>query len=871
MIKRYRIYGIVQGVGFRPFIKRLADSYEIKGIVCNYGPFVEVVAKGDEETLAAFRQAVVSEAPERAAIIKVEEFEIENDITEYENSACLSSCYSEMDSNGSSCESINFAEFTIVESSETEGEIFIPPDLAICDECKKELLDPADRRFHHPFINCTQCGPRLTIIENLPYDRERTGMKMFPMCKKCEAEYTDKASRRMDAQPVCCNECGPEYYMLYEKSTDSESGQEQLPRGDEALQTIAGILKSGGVAAVKGIGGFHLACNAKDNDAVMTLRSRKKRPVKPLAVMMRDIETVKKYCILSSAQESELKSPAAPIVLLEKKNDGGSLAEDVAPGNPALGVMLPYAPVQILLFEYSGLEAMVMTSGNISGSPICSTDEEVLGVLSGFTDGILSNSRPILTRADDSVMDFLDGMPYMIRRSRGFAPLPVRVELGTDDIDNAAGYYNGQADISVVAKSDSNKNIGTEDDKRIKNRKTVLAIGGELKNTFCIGVGNLFYPSSFIGDLSDIRASEVLEETVYRFEDMLQIPERRPDVIVCDLHPDYQSVRLAEKLAAQSGAKLVKLQHHYAHVLSCMAENDYMNRTIGISFDGTGFGEDGSIWGGEIMVCDARGFERKSHITPFMHIGGDTASKEGWRIAVSMLRDICVHDTEMEPYDDSVKRIFETHVESGVLSANELAMQIQMVKKGIGAVISTSAGRLFDAVSAVLGICCKSSFEGETAMALEFAAERYADRDKVLSEYTGFKEKYSPVNRSFNTESLLTKDKASSLSAGNIHTAWIFENICKGLLDGLSADMLAYAFHDMLAEETAKVTSAISDGSAISTAALSGGCFQNRLFTKLLKEKLEGNGMDVLMHSMIPANDGGLALGQAVAGMMLDK
>ena len=493
MIKRYRIYGIVQGVGFRPFIKRLADSYEIKGIVCNYGPFVEVVAKGDEETLAAFRQAVVSEAPERAAIIKVEEFEIENEITEYENSACLSSCYSEMDSNGSSCESINFAEFTIVESSETEGEIFIPPDLAICDECKKELLDPADRRFHHPFINCTQCGPRLTIIENLPYDRERTGMKMFPMCKKCEAEYTDKASRRMDAQPVCCNECGPEYYMLYEKSTDSESGQEQLPVGDEALQMIAGILKSGGVAAVKGIGGFHLACNAKDNDAVMTLRSRKKRPVKPFAVMMRDIETVKKYCILSSAQESELKSPAAPIVLLEKKKDGGSLAEDVAPGNPALGVMLPYAPVQILLFEYSGLEAMVMTSGNISGSPICSTDEEVLDVLSGFTDGILSNSRPILTRADDSVMDFLDGMPYMIRRSRGFAPLPVRVE-------------------------------------RIKNRKTVLAIGGELKNTFCIGVGNLFYPSSFIGDLSDIRASEVLEETVYRFEDMLQIPERRPDV-----------------------------------------------------------------------------------------------------------------------------------------------------------------------------------------------------------------------------------------------------------------------------------------------------------------------------------------------------
>ncbi len=837
MIKRYRIYGIVQGVGFRPFIKRLADSHGIKGIVCNYGPFVEVVAKGDRDILDAFRTDIFSAAPERASIMKIETLD------------------------GSDSD-LSFDDFTIFESGKTAGEIFIPPDLAICDECKKELLDPADRRFHHPFINCTQCGPRLTIIENLPYDRERTGMKMFPMCKKCGTEYTDKLSRRMDAQPVCCNECGPEYYVLH--------GADDGSRGDAALQKAAGILKSGGILAVKGIGGFHLACDANDNDAVKNLRERKKRPVKPFAVMMKDIENVKKYCFLSSAQERELKGPAAPIVLLEKKTDAGLLADDLAPGNPALGVMLPYAPVQILLFEYSGLDALVMTSGNISGAPICADDEEALKVLAGFSDCILSNNRPILIRADDSVMDFLDGHPYMIRRSRGFAPLPVRVELGTDDIDNAAGYYNGQADISVVAKSDSNKNIGTEDDKRIKNRKTVLAIGGELKNTFCIGVGNLFYPSSFIGDLSDIRATEVLEETIYRFEDMLQIAERRPDVIVCDMHPDYQSVQLAEKLAAISGAKLVKLQHHYAHVLSCMAENDHMDKVIGISFDGTGFGEDGSIWGGEVMICDAKGYERVSHITPFMHIGGDTASKEGWRIAVSMLWDICVHDTEMEPYDDSVKRIFETYVESGVLSANELAMQIQMVKKGIGAVISTSAGRLFDAVSAVLGICCKSSFEGEAAMALEFAAERYADRDKVLSEYTGFKEKYSPVNRSFNTESLLTKDKASSLSAGNIHTAWIFENICKGLLDGLSADMLAYAFHDMLAEETAKVTSAISGGSAISTAALSGGCFQNRLFTKLLKEKLEGNGMDVLMHSMIPANDGGLALGQAVAGMMLE-
>ena len=909
MIKRYRIYGIVQGVGFRPFIKKLADSYEIKGTVCNYGPFVEVVAEGDESVLDAFRTDIASKAPERAAIIKIEEEYVSGNINETGNHDVIkfykisadTGIGSKKEKAGiivSKPESKNkFDEFTIIESEKTDGDIFIPPDLAICDECKRELLDPADRRFHHPFINCTQCGPRLTIIENLPYDRERTGMKMFPMCKKCEAEYTDRLSRRMDAQPVCCNECGPEYFILERTGdlygTAIQKGSHLIEKsGIDPIKRATEILKNGGIVAVKGIGGFHLVCNAKDDAAVKTLRERKQRPVKPFAVMMKDIETVKRYCLISDAKERMLCGPAAPIVLLEKKealladehreeltangNTGSYndyLCEETAPGNPSLGVMLPYAPIQLLLFEFSGLDCLVMTSGNISGSPICSTDEEALDVLSGFADCILSNNRPILTRADDSVMDFLEDRPYMIRRSRGFAPLPVRVKTVADK--------NNISDIDKALTDDSdpdNCNAGgigeTKSNRDEKINKTVLALGGELKNTFCIGRGELFYPSSYIGDLSDIRAAEVLEETIYRFEDMLQIESHRPDTIVCDMHPDYQSVKLAEKLAAKSGARLVKVQHHYAHILSCMAENGHMDKVIGISFDGTGYGEDGSIWGGEIMLCDINGYERVSHITPFMHIGGDTASKEGWRIAVSMLWDIYGHDAEL--LNDSLEDIFEKCIASDALSENELLMQVRMVENGIGAVCSTSAGRLFDAVSAVLGICYRSTFEGEAAMALEFAAERYADRDKALSEYTDFIEKHGLNDHSFkNGEQIANAASLSNQSAGgsdsasgsfseNICTAGIFKDICSGFKAGLSKDMLAYAFHDMLSEETAGVAADASGKYGINDAALTGGCFQNRLFTKLLKGKLEKRGMTVLTHSMIPANDGGLSLGQAV-------
>ena len=914
MIKRFRIYGIVQGVGFRPFIKKLADSYEIKGIVCNYGPFVEVVAEGEESVLDAFRKDIVSEAPERAAIIKIEEEYVSGHVNETGNhdvnkynkfnkfsaDTGIRSKKENAGINVSKPESENrYDEFTIIESEKTDGDIFIPPDLAICDDCKRELLDPADRRFHHPFINCTQCGPRLTIIENLPYDRERTGMKMFPMCKKCEAEYTDKASRRMDAQPVCCNECGPEYFILERTGdlygTAIQKGSHLIEKsGIDPIKEAADILKNGGIVAVKGIGGFHLVCNAKDNAAVRMLRERKHRPVKPFAVMMKDIETVKRYCLVTDAKERMLCGPAAPIVLLEKKESffkgahqeenpaSGNieahkifLCEETAPGNPTLGVMLPYAPIQILLFEYSGLDCLVMTSGNISGSPICSTDEEALDVLSGFADCILSNNRPILTRADDSVMDFLDDKPYMIRRSRGFAPLPVRVKTVADK--------NNISDIDKALTDDSvrdNCNAGgigeTKSNRDEKINKTVLALGGELKNTFCIGRGELFYPSSYIGDLSDIRAAEVLEETIYRFEDMLQIESRRPDIIVCDMHPDYQSVRLAEKLAAKSGARLVKVQHHYAHILSCMAENDHLDKVKGISFDGTGYGEDGTIWGGEIMICDEKGYERASHITPFIHIGGDTASKEGWRIAVSMLWDIYGHDAEL--LNDSLEDIFEKYIASGALSENELLMQVRMVENGIGAVCSTSAGRLFDAVSAVLGICCRSTFEGEAAMTLEFAAERYANRDKALSEYTDFIEKHGLNDYSFKTnaatlsnQSADGSDSASGSFSENICTAGIFKDICRGLKSGLSKDMLAYAFHDMLSEETAGVAADASGKYGINDAALSGGCFQNRLFTKLLKGKLEKRGMTVLTHSMIPANDGGLSLGQAVFARSLKE
>ena len=785
---RIKVYGIVQGVGFRPTVARHAAATGIRGSVCNKGPYVEIFAQGGQEQVDCFLSLLEKRPPERAAVLK-------------------------MDVKSADSTELSFTSFEIIESAKTKGEIFISPDIAICDECRKELLDPKDRRYLHPFINCTCCGPRLTILEGLPYDRVRTSMKMFPMCPACDSEYHSPKSRRYDAQPVCCNKCGPEVYLAGEESV----------RGSEAITRTRRIIAEGGIAAVKGIGGFHLCCDATNEEAVAKLRLRKTRPVKPFAVMMRDEAAVERECEISEAQREILTGHQKPILLLQRR-EGGRLCPSIAPGNPTVGVMLPYAPVQILLFDYpdgiSMPDCLVMTSGNVSGAPICRDDKEALSELGSLCDCILSHNRKIRIRADDSVMDFYGGEPYMIRRSRGYAPLPYMLSAWEDSEKEAGG-------------------------------TRVLAIGGELKNTFCIGTGSLFYPSSYIGDLADLRSVKALEETTGRYANLLEVT---PEIIACDLHPRYNSVttavELSEKIGKEQGKDplpVIKVQHHYAHVLSCMAENDFSDPVIGVSMDGTGYGTDGTIWGGEILTADYHGFVRDASIKPFIQVGGDLSSTDGWRIAVSMLHSISKEEEEESPLKDALALSSKL----ALCTDKEASVLMKMADRRLNAVVSTSAGRLFDAVSAICGICRHSTFEGEASMALEFAAERY--------------EKAVPGCR--NVES--TADQTIKKEEGRriLPTDEIVRRITLGKLRGEEPDSLAWLFHKMLADQIISACAEIREEKGIRAAALSGGCFQNRLLLDMVKRGLEAEGFDVLIHHLVPPNDGGIALGQAAAAV----
>ena len=760
---RIRVYGIVQGVGFRPTVSRHATSNGICGTVCNKGPYVEIYAQGQKKQMEGFLKALEVQPPKRAAILKINT----EDVT------------AETD--------MHFETFDIIESEKTKGEIFVSPDIAICEECKEEMYDPKDRRYLHPFINCTCCGPRLTILDALPYDRERTSMKEFPMCPDCAEEYEDETTRRYDAQPVCCNKCGPEVYLI---------GRSE--RGRDAITYTRRMISEGKIVAIKGIGGFHLCCDATNEEAVQRLRTLKRRPAKPFAVMAKDESVVKRECVVTPEQEMILTGHQKPILLLDKEN-GGRLAPSIAPANPKVGVMLPYAPVQLLIFQYDdGIkmpDILVMTSGNTSGAPICREDTEAVAELSHLCDAMLSHNRKIRIRADDTVMDFYKNEPYMIRRSRGYAPLPFM--MSTE--------WKGK----------------------------VLAVGGELKNTFCIGVDSRFYPSPYVGDLEDLRTVKALQETIQRFQTLLEV---HPQVVVCDLHPKYNSTVVAEEL----GYPIVKVQHHYAHILSCMVENDCQEPVIGVAFDGTGYGTDGTIWGGEILLADYEDFTRFGNITPFLQIGGDVSAKEGWRIAVSMIYG---YTKDRELAGEIMKKL-------DLCSEKESKVQFAMADRKLNAVLSTSVGRLFDAVSAILGIRHKSSFEGEASMALEFAAEAYEQKDHEQKQ----NEKIDP---------LVYEEDGHVI----LNTQLLVQRIVEAKLQGSDSDRLAYWFHKILAEQITAVCVEARNVSGRQKVALSGGVFQNRLLLRLTEERLTEEGFEVLRHRMVPPNDGGIAVGQAAYGM----
>ena len=813
----------MQGVGFRPFVSRLAERYGISGRVCNKGSYVEIIAKAAESALDEFVLAIEAEAPARSAIVKVKVMDSPVDIS--------------IDSG-----------FKIALSKHEEGQIFVSPDIATCPDCAKELFDKNDRRYLHPFINCTQCGPRLTILDSMPYDRVKTSMAGFPMCEACSDEYSDINSRRYHAQPVCCNDCGPELYTLVGGASESaaqgmgtdsecpkginnaadsdktaESDCHEGAYGVAALLATRAVIRNGGIAAIKGIGGFHLCCDAANEAAVQRLRRLKARPMKPFAVMMRDLEVAEFECRLEPEMEPLLTGPQKPIILIPRRHDSADSAEpdsnikeeiktnsqighrsriaaSVAPGNPNLGVMLPYTPVHMLLFDYTDddpiSDVLVMTSGNPSGAPICMNDEEALKYLAPMCDIILSNSRDIRIRADDTVMAFYRSKPYMIRRSRGYSPLP------------------------IVAKRESTH--------------AVLGIGGELKNAFCLGNKGLYYPSPYIGDMADMRSVRALEAATMRMERLLEI---KPDIVVGDMHPGYNTSEMSRVIAEREGVPIMEMQHHHAHMISCMAENEYEGTVLGVTFDGTGYGPDGTIWGGEFLLGDENGYERIGSITPFVHAGGDIASREGWRIAYSMMSTAL----GSEP----ANRIAET-----IGLGDEKGRQSIdfMLGNNVNTVKSTSAGRLFDAASAVLGIKSASTFEGEASMALQFAAERAEAQGISLAPYEG---------------RLINIDQDQF----ELCTDTLFMELTARSLSDQDTDQLAYFFHKALADMIVIACCYQRTRCGVNVVALSGGVFQNLLLLKLVDRGLENEGFKVLKHSVVPTNDGGIALGQAAVGI----
>ena len=775
-----KLTGIVQGVGFRPFVARTAAAHHICGTVANKGPYVEVFAQGSRADCTDFQNAIKDNPPPRAIILHIETEEL------------------------SDAAAPSFSDFQIIESAREQGPIYVSPDIATCDAGAKELYDPANRRYLHPFINCTDCGPRLTIETSAPYDRERTTMANFPMCNECAAEYHDPHSRRYDAQPVCCNHCGPEVFLLGSNL-----------RGADAITAARQALINGKIIAIKGIGGFHLACDATNEQAVATLRKRKHRPKKPFALMASDLAAIERVAIIESdAQKTLLTGHQKPILLLRKRPDS-PIPANVAPDNEKLGLMLPYAPVQMLLFHnpIDGLDdrmprLLVMTSGNPSDAPICHTDEEAQEALGSIADLILTHNRPIRLRADDTVLDWHEGSPYPIRRSRGYAPLPI--------------YFD------VAPK-----------------KAQILAIGGELKNTFALARGPLIYPSAYVGDTTDLRTVLALKDSIRLMASLLDI---HPELIACDLHPRYNTTAVAHELADDLGIPVFPVQHHYAHILSCLAENDCHEPVLGIALDGTGYGPDGTIWGGEILLAGLDGYTRLASIDPFDQAGGDKAPREPWRIAIAMLRTAKL--------SDEATIVDTLHL----CTKQQYAAQTFLLDRHLNTVTSTSAGRLFDAVSALLGICTTPTYEGEAAIRLQATAEAWAAAHPTeASSIAGDTPKLPITSTTAEPLRLPTQQLFNGLAARRLAAL--------GCKNGDTPDRLAYAFHAGLARLLVTVCKTLRDSTSLTTVALSGGVFQNTLLLTLTKQALAAADFLVLTHHQVPPNDGGLCLGQAAAAL----
>lgn len=745
------VRGVVQGVGFRPFVYQLATRHNLKGWVCNTSEDVKIEVEGGKEALERFLFDLKAEAPPLAHIESVSA--TRHPATGYER-------------------------FEIRGSIAREGEYqLVSPDIATCQACQQELFNPSDRRYLYPFTNCTNCGPRFTIIEDIPYDRPRTTMRHFKMCPDCQREYDDPLDRRFHAQPNACPQCGPSLELV-------NSAGNPVPSKDIPT-TASQLLREGKILAIKGLGGFLLACDATNREAVELLRQRKRRPFKPLAIMVASLEEAKKHCYISPEEEKLLTSSQCPIVLLGWKTQS-LVSPVVAPNLRYLGVMLPYTPLHHVLLRKTGLP-LIMTSGNLSEEPIAKDNDEALRRLRGIADYFLLHNRDIYARYDDSVAIVERGQPQLVRRARSYAPYPVHLPF---------------------------------------EAKQVLACGAEDKNTFCLTKDKYAFVSQHIGDMENLETLEHFENTIMLYKRLFRL---EPELVAYDLHPEYLSTKYAQQLAEEQGLSLVPVQHHHAHIISCLVENGVEEPTIGVAFDGTGYGSDGRIWGGEFLVADYHHFQRVGHLQYLPLPGGAIAIKKPYRIAIGYLLTLLGEDALWQglPLLNEVEKL-------------EYELIKSQVERGLNAPITSSCGRLFDAVSALVGIRDIIDYEGQAAVELEM----------IASEDT-FQDGYPfTIARQEEGRIILLKE--------------LFQAILSDLRQGVKVAHISLRFHNTIVQMVAQMCQLIAEATNISNVALSGGVFQNRLLLRNTVATLERAGFTVFTHRQVPCNDGGISLGQAV-------
>lgn len=753
---RISVHGIVQGVGFRPFVYRLAHQLGLDGSVVNNGEGVAIHVGGPLPLLEQFVQSLREQAPPMARIVSLDARPTDRPPAP--------------------------GAFRILPSQQGgRPNTQIAPDIAVCDDCLAELFDPGNRRFRYPFINCTNCGPRFSIVERIPYDRPNTSMRVFPLCADCAREYTDPLDRRFHAQPNACPVCGPQL------SWHDREGR-GLP-GD-CLALAARALAEGGVVAIKGLGGFHLAVDGCSEEAVALLRTRKNRPAKPLAIMIRDLETAERFAWLSEQDKALLTSPEHPIVLMDRRS-GSPLAEGVAPGLGAIGLMLPYTPLHHLLLDQPGIpEALVMTSGNRSDEPICTGNDEALRRLRDLADFFLLHNREIVTRVDDSVARIIDGRSRLLRRARGYSPVPLQLRRPTADI---------------------------------------LACGGEMKNSFCIVRRNEAYLSQHIGELTGVEQYDFFQESIAHLQAVLEVT---PPNVACDLHPDYLSSRYAHGLAMPCR----EVQHHHAHIGAVLAEQGLDGPVLGIVLDGTGYGGDGTVFGGELFRADRGGFLRLGRLSHLPLPGGDRAALEPWRMALALLY-------AGSPAPSLDQR--QLPVSLAPIAVDKQRLLWQMMAKGLNCPRTSSCGRLFDAVAALLGLCLVSQYEGQAAMLLEHHA--------TLATTTTTEPAYAVTIYEEGREQVIDSAPLAGL-------------LLRDLADSVPTAVIARRFHLWLVEALIELMRRVHSQTGLDQVVLAGGCMQNKLLFETLAERLREAAFSVHAGELAPMNDGGLSLGQAYLG-----